>query len=184
MWQIPCNTFKSNQRCGKGQSSAFILCILTLDSHSSDLAPRQTARQQPPDADGWISHWEELLISSFFPDASLHLRVPQRERPPRAGQAARCPTSGASRWVISDGAGPAWSGSAGNNPWEALRGRRACHRSCVRKMKRDWIQLLEVAQHRWRWGVIREGPGVVVQAEAWELLLLSVSDTFKLPRPD
>jgi len=54
-------------------------------------------------------------IFLLFSYHSLSLHIPWRGES-RPGQAALCQTSWASWWVISDGAGPNWSGSTGNNP--------------------------------------------------------------------
>lgn len=73
------------------------------------------------------------------------------------------------------------SGSTENNPRETPRGRRACQRSRMRKMKRDWVELLVGSQHRWQRGVKRERAAIAAQVKTWELqLLLSVADDLKV----
>lgn len=51
----------------------------------------------------------------------------------------------------------------------------------MRKMKRDWVELLVGSQHRWQRGVKRERAAIAAQVKTWELqLLLSVADGLKV----
>lgn len=56
-------------------------------------------------------------------------------------------------------------------------GQRVCQGSCMRKMKRDWAEILKVQQHRWQHRNNEEGN--MVQAKQRSYLHL-LSDTVKV----
>lgn len=176
----------------KGKSSMFLyfFCIFLWWYSPPKLwsCPWPTARRQPPSADGWSSHQAELLIFLFPFPTVYSILIFSRER---LGQAwPSCSVSDKSGFLMGD----KWRSRAqvvrvhGNNPGEALRGRRACQRSPVKKMKRDCVKLIEVPQHRWWWGVIRDGTWFGGAAQGMGtakikcvcVLCVRVSDTFKL----